>query len=205
MMGCGDDCQSTEWIRDGQWVGPSIPCDLMDRRVELTCPTQRRMLLHALNSQANVVMGDFEDSTSPTWWNVIDGQVNVRDAAHRTLSVEEGMGGSPLQLNERTATLMVRPRGWHLNEDNIAVDGSFTTAEPSHSPPLHHSLFFPHFLLSALLSSPSSSTVAPLLPSALFSFGSALPYPLRWSTSVFSSFTTRERSLPSLHVHEHSP
>ena len=107
--------------------------------MELTCPVSRRMLLHALNSGAKVVMADFEDSTSPTWFNLLDGQLNVRDAVRRSLQVDGvsgsgGVGGAPLRLKEKMATLMVRPRGWHLAEANVLVDGSVPA--PSRPPPL---------------------------------------------------------------------
>ena len=124
MCRCGG-AQSTEWVRASSYVGPSIPLDLLDRRVELTCPVSRRMLLHALNSGARVVMADFEDSTSPTWLNVIEGQINVRDAVHRRISHQADDQRQPqLQLTDHPATLMVRPRGWHFDEAHIQIDGS---------------------------------------------------------------------------------
>ena len=110
-------------MRAMEWSGPPIPSDLLDRRVELTGPVSRKLLINALNSDANVVMGDFEDSTSPTWYNVIDGQINCRDAVRRTIELT-APGGKQYRLKGKTATLMVRPRGWHLIEAHIVVDGS---------------------------------------------------------------------------------
>ena len=112
-------------MRASEWSGPPIPADLLDRRVELTGPVSRKLLINALNSGANCFMGDFEDSTSPTWHNVIDGQINCRDAVRRTIELKVE-GGKQYRLNDKTATLMVRPRGWHLIEAHILVDGSVT-------------------------------------------------------------------------------
>ena len=91
--------------------------------MELTGPVSRKTLINGLNSAANVYMADFEDSTSPTWYNVIEGQINCRDAVRRTIELRAA-GGRQYRLNDRTATLMVRPRGWHLIEAHIVVDGS---------------------------------------------------------------------------------
>jgi malate synthase len=113
--------QETASIRSSSYRGPSIPSDLVDRRVEITGPVSRKMIINALNSGARVFMGDLEDSTSPTWVNVIDGQINLRDAVNRSISLTTG--GRRYQLNDRIATLMVRPRGWHLIEAHIVVDG----------------------------------------------------------------------------------
>ena len=102
--------------------------------MELTTPaTPRRMLLHGLNSGARVCMADFEDSLSPTWRNIVDGHSNVRDAVHRTLSAPSADAAQPLRMNRRTATLIVRPRGWHLQEAHITVDGSVETAPSGHA------------------------------------------------------------------------
>jgi malate synthase len=96
--------------------------DLQDRRVEITGPVERKMMINALNSGARVFMADFEDALSPTWQNVIDGQINLRDAVRRTIRFENP-DGKLYELNEKIATLMVRPRGWHLTEKNLLVDG----------------------------------------------------------------------------------
>ena len=99
-----------------------IPRDLLDRRVEITGPVDRKMIINALNSGANVFMADFEDSNSPTWQNNIEGQINLRDTVNGTISYVSPEG-KKYQLAERTATLMVRPRGWHLVEKHFLVGG----------------------------------------------------------------------------------
>jgi len=117
-----DFLRETAWIREGNWVAAPIPQDLEDRRVEITGPVDRKMMINALNSGASVFMADFEDSNSPTWRNNLDGQINLRDAVNGTitwLSPE----GKRYELGEKTATLMVRPRGWHLDEKHFLVDG----------------------------------------------------------------------------------
>ena len=107
---------------DKSWKVAEIPADLQDRRVEITGPTDRKMMINALNSGAKVFMADCEDSCSPTWENVIQGQINLRDAVNRTISFQNP-DGKRYELNEKTATLLVRPRGWHLPERHILVDG----------------------------------------------------------------------------------
>ena len=112
----------TAQIRAGDWKVAPIPKDLEDRRVEITGPVDRKMVINALNSGANVFMADFEDSNSPTWDNNIQGHINLRDAVDGTiryLSPE----GKEYKLNSKIATLLVRPRGWHLAEKNILMDG----------------------------------------------------------------------------------
>ncbi len=112
----------TAAIRSGVWqVGPA-PADLNDRRVEITGPTERKMMINALNSGAKVFMADFEDALSPTWENVILGQINCSDAIRRTISFANP-DGKTYKLNDVTATLLVRPRGWHLVEKHVLVDG----------------------------------------------------------------------------------
>ena len=101
-------------------VAPA-PADLQDRRVEITGPVDRKMLINALNSGARVFMADFEDASSPTWSNVVEGQQNLFDAVRRTISLDTGE--KSYRLNETTATLLVRPRGWHLVEKHVRVDG----------------------------------------------------------------------------------
>ncbi len=112
----------TEAIRTSDWQVAPAPADLNDRRVEITGPTERKMMINALNSGAKVFMGDFEDALSPTWENVILGQINCSDAIRRTISFENP-DGRRYTLNETVATLLVRPRGWHLVEKNVLVDG----------------------------------------------------------------------------------
>ncbi len=113
----------TKQIRDGNWTVNPLPSDLLDRRVEITGPVDRKMVINALNSGANVFMADFEDSNSPTWNNTIQGQINMRDAINGTIAFSTPEGKS-YKLNEKIATLMVRPRGWHLNEKHIVIDGT---------------------------------------------------------------------------------
>jgi malate synthase len=109
-------------IRAKEWTVAPIPKDLEDRRVEITGPVDRKMIINALNSGANVFMADFEDSNSPTWSNNIEGQINLRDAVRRNISFTSPEG-KKYALNEKIATLMVRPRGWHLLERHFLVDG----------------------------------------------------------------------------------
>jgi len=114
----------TESIRnDLTWKVAPVPADLQDRRVEITGPTDRKMVINALNCGAKVFMTDLEDSNSPTWDNMVDGQINLRDAVNRTITFTNP-DGKFYELNDETATLMVRPRGWHLNERHFVVDGT---------------------------------------------------------------------------------
>jgi malate synthase len=113
---------ATREIRQGDWQVAPIPADIADRRTEITGPVTRKMVINALNSGAQVYMADFEDSTAPTWSNVIDGQVNLRDAIRRQIDFETPEGKS-YALKDLTATLMVRPRGLHLPERHIKLAG----------------------------------------------------------------------------------
>ena len=112
----------TREIRESEWRVGSIPADLQDRRVEITGPVDRKMVINALNSGANLFMADFEDSHSPTWDGTIQGQINLIDAVRGTITFENP-AGKTYQLNDRTATLLVRPRGWHLVEKHVTIDG----------------------------------------------------------------------------------
>jgi malate synthase len=112
----------TEAIRQGSWTIGPIPADIQDRRVEITGPTERKMVINALNSGAKVFMADFEDAHAPTWEATIQGQINVRDAVRRTIGYISPEGKT-YQLNEQIAVLFVRPRGWHLTEKHVLVDG----------------------------------------------------------------------------------
>jgi malate synthase len=114
---------STAAIRAGDWRIAPVPADLADRRVEITGPVDRKMIINALNAPVNAFMADFEDSLAPTWENVIRGQVNLADAVRRTISFEDGATGKVYRLAERTATLIVRPRGWHLPEKHVHING----------------------------------------------------------------------------------
>ncbi|MBS0396196.1 MAG: malate synthase A [Proteobacteria bacterium] len=117
-----DFLAETRSVRESEWTVAPIPRDLLDRRVEITGPPDRKMIINALNSGANVFMADFEDSLSPTWANVVGGQANLADAVRRTITLESG--GKSYRLEERTAVLLVRPRGWHLTEKHWRIDGS---------------------------------------------------------------------------------
>ena len=118
---------TTHHIReDSSWKVASIPADLMDRRTEITGPVDRKMVINALNSGAKVFMADFEDATTPTWKNLIEGQRNLFDAVRRTISFSTAE--KEYKLNAQTATLMVRPRGWHLPEKHLIVDGHAVSA-----------------------------------------------------------------------------
>ena len=117
-----DFLPQTHAIREREWHVTSIPADLQDRRVEITGPTDRKMIINALNSGAKVFMADCEDSMTPTWDNVVQGQINLRDAVARRIDFTSPEG-KPYRLNPQIATLIVRPRGWHLYEKHILVDG----------------------------------------------------------------------------------
>jgi malate synthase len=115
--------EETSNVRESDWRVGMPPADLVDRRVEITGPTDRKMVINALNSGANVFMADFEDATSPTWANLIEGQANLRDAIRRTIEFT-GPEGKSYRLNPTIATLLARPRGWHLDEAHVRVDGA---------------------------------------------------------------------------------
>ena len=117
----------TEKLRRGDWTIAPPPDDLADRRCEITGPTDRKMLINALNSGAKVFMADFEDSNSPTWDNMVRGQINLFDAIRRDIDFVAETGRA-YQLEEKVATLMVRPRGWHLEERHVLIDGTTVSA-----------------------------------------------------------------------------
>ena len=117
-----DFLPETEPVRRGEWRVAPTPPDLQDRRVEITGPVERKMMINALNSGAKVFMADLEDANSPTWQNVVEGQANLQDAVRRQLSFTSPEG-KEYRLNEQTAVLLVRPRGWHLPEKHVLVDG----------------------------------------------------------------------------------
>src|SRR3954454_5209923 len=130
--------EGTEGLRDSEWrVAPEAP-DLRDRRVEITGPVERKMMINALNSGASVFMADFEDSLSPTWTNVVEGQANLIDAVRRRLAFTSPEG-KEYRLHDETATLLVRPRGWHLAERHVLVDG-----EPMSASLFDFGLYFFH-------------------------------------------------------------
>jgi malate synthase len=117
-----DFLPETAAIREQEWTVAPIPPDLLDRRVEITGPVDRKMIINALNSGANVFMADFEDSNAPTWQNNLEGQANLRDTVAGIISYTSPEG-KHYRLNSQVATLMVRPRGWHLDEKHFEVDG----------------------------------------------------------------------------------
>ncbi|ADV66914.1 malate synthase A [Deinococcus maricopensis] len=116
-----DFLAATRGVREGQWRINPLPQDLQDRRVEITGPVDRKMIINALNSGANVFMADFEDASSPTWDNCVQGQVNLQDAVRRTITLDAG--GKTYRLNDQVATLIVRPRGLHLDEKHATLGG----------------------------------------------------------------------------------
>ena len=131
--------RETAALRDAEWTVAPIPADLADRRVEITGPTDRKMIINAFNSGANVFMADFEDSNSPTWANVVGGQANLIDAVAGTITYLAPDTGRAYRLGDRVATLMVRPRGWHLLEEHARLSG-----EPVSASLFDFALFFFH-------------------------------------------------------------
>jgi malate synthase len=139
-----DFLTETQSLRESDWQVAPVPADLQDRRVEITGPTDRKMVINALNSGACVFMADFEDANMPTWHNLIDGQLNLIDAVRRTIEFHQD-DGRVYRLNERTATLLVRPRGWHLPERHLVIDG-----EPISGSLFDFGLYFFHNAKAAL-------------------------------------------------------
>src|SRR5471032_619799 len=113
----------TARIRESDWIVAPLPQDILDRRVELTGPVDRKMIINALNCGANVYMADFEDASTPTWTNMVEGQFNLIDAVRRTIEFVDPITNRAYKLNDKTAVLFVRPRGWHLIEQHMLVDG----------------------------------------------------------------------------------
>ena len=140
-----DFLAETADIRARDWTVAPLPRDLLDRRVEITGPTDRKMVINALNSGASVFMADFEDANSPTWDNLIDGQINLGDAIRRTITFTAPETGKKYALKDKTAVLLVRPRGWHLVERHVQVDG-----EPIPGGLFDFGLFFFHNAREAL-------------------------------------------------------
>jgi malate synthase len=122
-----DFLPSTKTIRESEWKTDPVPDCLQNRRVEITGPVDRKMIINALNSGANVFMADFEDSTSPTWENIIEGQYNLQDAVRRTINFISS-DGKRYTLNDDVSVLKVRPRGWHLEEAHILINGKAASA-----------------------------------------------------------------------------
>lgn len=126
-------------VRGRDWTIAPLPADLIDRRVEITGPTDRKTVINALNSGARVFMADFEDALTPTWSNLIEGQINLRDAVRRTIGWSDPESGKLYRLNPDPAVLMVRPRGWHLSEKHVLMDG-----QPISATVFDLALFFHH-------------------------------------------------------------
>jgi malate synthase len=129
----------TKDVRAGDWKIAGTPADLQDRRVEITGPVDRKMVINALNSGARMFMADFEDSAAPTWELMISGQINLRDAVRREIAFSDPNSGKDYALGDTVATLIVRPRGWHLEEAHILVDGA-----PASASLVDFGLFFFH-------------------------------------------------------------
>src|SRR5713101_6137413 len=121
--GTFDFLSETADARKSAWRVADVPQDLRVRKVEITGPTDRKMVINALNSGASVYMADFEDANTPTWHNLVEGQQNLIDAIERKIDFTSPEGKS-YKLAERTATLVIRPRGWHLDEKHFPVDGA---------------------------------------------------------------------------------
>src|ERR1700733_7672932 len=139
-----DFLPETKAVREGAWNVSPVPADLQDRRVEITGPTDRKMVINALNSGARVFMADFEDSLAPTWGNLVSGQQNLYDAVRRTIELVSPEG-KVYRLNRKTAVLMVRPRGWHLYERHLTQAG-----EPSPGALMDFGLYFFHNALELI-------------------------------------------------------
>ncbi len=123
------DFRADTWeVRHSDWQVAELPADLVDRRVEITGPVDRKMIINALNSGANVFMADFEDSSAPSWANMVEGQIHLRDAVRRTIEYVHPATGKEYRLNDDPAVLIVRPRGWHLSEKHVRVDGEIVSA-----------------------------------------------------------------------------
>ena len=122
-----DFLAETRHIREGDWKVAPVPADLVDRRVEITGPVDRKMLVNALNSGARVFMGDFEDASSPGWANMIEGQINVKDRWAGTIGFTDAGNGKRYDLKPNPAVLIIRPRGWHLPERHITIDGEIAS------------------------------------------------------------------------------
>ncbi|PIO53098.1 putative malate synthase A, partial [Teladorsagia circumcincta] len=123
-----DFSSETAHLREDMgWKGSEIPQDLQDRRVEITGPTDRKMVINALNSGANVFMADFEDSNTPSWRNQLEGQVNLYDAVRDNISYVHPTTKKEYTLNQKVAVLNVRPRGWHLPEKHVLIHNKPTS------------------------------------------------------------------------------
>jgi malate synthase len=122
-----DFLTETRHIREGDWKVAPIPADLLDRRVEITGPVDRKMIVNALNSGAKVFMADFEDASSPVWANMVEGQINLRDRWAGKIDFTDATSGKAYKLKDKPAVLIIRPRGWHLPERHIEIDGEIAS------------------------------------------------------------------------------
>src|SRR5450432_3014865 len=156
-----DFLPETRSIREGNWTCASILPDIQDRRVEITGPVDRKMIINALNSGASVFMADFEDSNSPTWSNAMDGQVNLRDAVRGAIAYTSPEG-KRYEVCATPAVLMVRPRGWHLVEKHFLIDG-----EPISASLFDFGLFFFHNATAAIANGTGPYFYLPKLESHL--------------------------------------
>ncbi len=215
-----DFLPETASIREKEWKVAPIPHDLLDRRVEITGPVDRKMIINALNSGASVFMADFEDSNSPTWQNNLEGQINVRDAVGGTISYASPQG-KRYELGARVAMLLVRPRGWHLDERHVLVDG-----KPISGAMFDFGLYFFHnagktdgkwdwplLLLAQAGKSPGGASVERYLclprvnstshgaSSALLCLSRPFSLPLRWTKFSMSCVTTLWAELRALGLH----
>ena len=154
--------QKTGKINTGTWKCAPVPADVADRRVEITGPVDRKMVINGLNSGASVYMADFEDSTSPTWKNIIEGQQNLKDAVAGTISFVNGKSGKVYRLKKDTSTLFVRPRGWHLDEAHITVNGQSASGSI-----VDFALFFYHNIHKLIEKGTSSYFYLPKLETSL--------------------------------------
>lgn len=138
-----DFLSETQAVREASWTVAPLPADLLDRRVEITGPTDRKTVINGLNSGARVFMADFEDATAPTWDNLLQGQINLRDAVRRTIGYTDPATGRQYRLVDQPAVLMVRPRGWHLSEHHVLMAG-----QPISASLFDLALFFYHNVLT---------------------------------------------------------
>jgi malate synthase len=157
-----DFLPATKQIRESAWTVAPLPADLMDRRVEITGPVDRKMIINALNSGASVFMADFEDSSTPLWNNLLEGQLNLRDAIRRTITYSDPATQKQYKLNDKVAVLFVRPRGWHLVEQHVLVDG-----EPMSGSIFDFGLYFFHNAKELLARGSGSYFYLPKLESHL--------------------------------------
>src|SRR3984885_12336911 len=118
-----DFLKETKHIRESEWTVDPLPADLKDRRVEITGPVERKMIINALNSGAKIFMPDFEDSNTPGRAHQLKGEIHIGVAVRRTITFDDPATGKHYALNDQTAVLKIRPRGWHLDERHVTVDG----------------------------------------------------------------------------------